>query len=288
MRGFPTRRPRKVPPRPSLAAVLLVLTLAAACDQAEAPDVAETTAAEPGAPAPAALRPAGRAEILAAVAAAADATGAGLALPEDNRDLANRSFELRLPFACNGQTRGDWWQWSFDPQGSRLQASASLSEFGDEEWVRALGPQDYDSAAGIWIERPWIRSEGCPASAFDSPGVAASASPDADPDATGSSNAPAPQTVALVQFFRPDAPRTLQRRMRPFAYTGKWPEGSEPGREGMRLVIRGRIGGFPDGQPVKCLVREASRPPVCAVAVEIADVSLEEPTLRKALAVWHF
>ena len=86
-----------------------------------------------------ALSALGRAEILAAVAAAADEVAAGNALPKSNLELANRSFELTMPIACEDGATGGWGSWSFDPATKVLRVSFSRPNWAAEPLFADMG-----------------------------------------------------------------------------------------------------------------------------------------------------
>lgn len=62
------------------------------------------------------------------------------------------------------------------------------------------------------------------------------------------------------------------------------PEGVEP--KGFRLKLTGRLHGFGDGQPIRCIIEQASRPPICVAAVEFTEVVLESNVTGEELARW--
>jgi hypothetical protein len=241
---------------------LLALLLPAGCGQpADAPTNQASVASNesdsivPAPPAP--VPPLGRAGLLAAASAAADATAAGQPLPEQNRALIGRSFEIRLPFGCTGpmaQPAAQWAGWTYDPAAGSLKLVAS-NQFAElPPWLASVtGDQPIDAAEGFWIERPWTSSEACP---------------------TGGAADTARQTLGIVQFFAPDAPRTIQRRTRPYTATIR---SEAPPGEGItyRLALSGRVVGFADRQPIRCWNEADHLPPVCLIAVEISRTAFE-------------
>ncbi len=269
----------------------LLTALAAGCrggtePAANEPATAQTPKPSAQQPLPVAtIAPVARAELLAAAAAAADEVAAGNALPKANLELIDRTFELRLPFGCGGAMQADWGEWSIDPKTRILRISVRPQVWGNDPTIKALADgATYDAAEGFWIARPWTRSENCPQSPLPRPAHVppiGSQSPAAAPDASPI------HTFAIVQYFSPDAPRTLRRGSRPYAYTGKVPEGEAVGAKGFRLKLTGRIRGYNDGQPIHCVVISPSRPPVCATAVEFTQVVLEDAATDKRLAEWN-
>lgn len=210
-------------------------------------------------PPPAPLPPLDRAGLLAAASAAADATAAGQPLPEENRALVGRSFEIRLPIGCPGpaaEAGARWSEWAYDAQAGSLKLSARNQFAEPPPWLASLADgQQVDAVEGFWIERPWTRSEDCPQGELPEANVR--------------------HTLGIVQLFAPDAPRTIQRGARPYAATVKLEAPPEEGAT-YRLALSGRIVGFGDRQPVRCWNEADHLPPVCLVAVEISHTAFED------------
>lgn len=269
----------------------LMASLAAGCRGGTEPVANETAAAKTPHPPTsqslpvATVAPVGRAELLAAAAAAADEVAAGNALPKANLELIDRTFELRLPFGCGGGLLPDWGEWSVDPKTRVLRISVRPELRSDNQTIKALAAGlTYDAVEGFWVARPWTRSEKCPTPL---PSVATPASPVGDDAPAAPTDASQTHTFALIQYFSPDAPRTLRRGSRPYSYTGKAPETETIGAKGFRLKLTGRIAAYGDGQPIHCVVPTPSRPPVCAVAVEFTEVVLEDADTGERLAEWE-
>ncbi|MBB3861960.1 hypothetical protein GGQ88_003250 [Novosphingobium hassiacum] len=267
-----------------LACVALVSGCEVKAPAGDEPDEASTAipTIRPPAPAPTlTLGPATRTEIVAAVASAADATAAGLPLPEANLTLANRTFELHLPFGCGPDAGSAWGQVRRDPSTSVLRVSVTPERFGQNQRIAATAAgEPFDAIEGFWIERPWTTAETCPKSAPSAPVQSTGNAPNPQPAA--------PQTLAIAQFFKPDAPRTSQRGNRPYTYVGK-PDPADPALGGaMRLRLTGRISGFADGHPVHCHTSNPSAPPLCVVAVEFTGVGIEDVQSGKILTEWKY
>lgn len=236
-----------------------------------------------------ALSALGRADILAAVGSAADEVAAGNPLPQSNLELTNRSFELTMPIACDDGATGAWGSWRFDPSSRVLRVTFSRQNWAAEPlFAEMANGQTFETAEGFWIERPWTRSERCP-SIRKYPGTPST------PESAGMTKDERPASVgaepehnlALVQYFSSDAPRTLLRGKRPYAYTAKLPKDAEVTPRAFRIRIEGRITGYADGQPVRCANKQASQPPICAVAVEFGKIVLEDATTGENLADWE-
>jgi hypothetical protein len=273
-------------------ALLAVVPGISGCEQKSDPTAEETVAPKPEKSSAASETPTidplsvvGRSDLLAAAAAAADEVAAGNSLPKSNLQLTNRSFELRLPFACDGGMLGNWGEWRFDPKTRVLRVTFRPQNWGDDAvFNRMAGGAPYDAAEGFWIERPWTRAEQCPPVPEPSP-VSKT-----DP---GNRIAPTPVTsgsvdgsLALVQYFSPDAPRTLRRGNRPYTYTAKIAAEGQAPPLGLRIKLVGRIAGFTDGQPIHCVLNTSSKPPICGIAVEFTQVILEDAATGESLTEW--
>lgn len=220
---------------------------------------------------PTPVAPLGRAELLAAVRLAADAAASGATLPEANGELVGRSFEIRLPFGCGESgSIGTWAEAGHDARRGVLRITARPPLTGDHPLLREVAAgQPFDRAEGYWVERPWTNSDACP------PGTAG----------TGDGQAPARPTLAIAQFFAPDAPRTLQRGGRPYTATLKF-DTNEGTQDAYHLVLAGRMAAFPDGQPIRCHVYDAALPPVCVINANFTRIVFERASDRTVLAQW--
>ena len=227
------------------------------------------------------LAPLRRAELLVAVNAAASEIAAGNPLPKSNLGLTNRTFELRLPIGCSDGLTGTWGEWRFDPASRVLRVNVRRQNWTDDPAFRDLAPQgSFDAIEGFWIERPWTTSEKCP------PAVGAPLAGESAPTKEPRAETPSQQTLALAQYFSPEAPRTLRRGSRPYAHTSKLPESAQGRTLDLRIKLVGRISGFSDGQPVHCRVAATTQRPVCAVAVQFSEVVLEDGETGDRLAEW--
>ena len=266
---------------------LAVLLLLAGCKEqreqvppeGSASPIAPAAPPEPmGAVAP--LSALDRADLIAAAAAAADEVAAGKPLPESNLELVNRTFELRLPFACPGANLGKWGNWKLEAGSNVLRISFARQVWTADPLFDALAAAtSHDAAEGFWMERPWTRSEDCPKQAEQSNLAAttpAGSAIDANPGAR----------FALVQFFSPDSPRTLRRGNRPYTHTERLSADGGIPPHSFRVKLVGRISGFADGQPIHCVVSQPSHPPTCAASVEFSKVVLEDALSGQSLAEW--
>ncbi len=226
------------------------------------------------APALAAL---GRADLIAAFAHASDAIAAGQPLPDSNRQLAGRTFSLKLPFGCSGEADKEhpaWAGWTFDRNRQALKLSAAPERWTNADWVNSISQgMPHEAVEGFWVERPWTSSEACPG------GKSATYA-----DLAISTER---QTFGIAQFFAPDSPRTFQRGSRPYAHTIRVREPAEIEGRAYQLAVEGRVKAFPDGQPIHCVEDSPDRRPVCLMAVELARVSFEDPRDGSVLVEWQ-
>lgn len=263
----------------AVAGVLIVIVVGAlVAIRALRPEPAQPPAPAVPTPAPLALpEPSpllGRAELLAAAEAAASAYAAGEPAPPDAAALVGRRFELSLPFGCAGPSAtptNEPARWTYDAERKTLRMSASRQEWGETSWAAALAaPAQVEAVEGFWISRPWTRSDACP----PAPGMA---------DVL---TLPSEHTLGVAAFFAPDSSRGLQRGARPYEFVQKSAEPPADGAREYRLVIRGRIVGFADGQPVRCRALSFDQRPVCLFAVSFDQTAFEDPRTGAKLAEW--
>jgi hypothetical protein len=219
-----------------------------------------------------------RAQLLTAAAAAADAVASGRQLPRQNAALVGRSFAVRLPFGCDGpltDPASDWAGWTYNSRTKALKLRASPETWDEAPWVKALtGDMPFEAAEGFWIRRPWSSVDNCLAGAAG------------DPERQDHGSA-GRQTVGLVQFFAPDTPRSLRRGPRPYSATIRTDDAIMDGPREYRLVIEGRIGSFPDGQPIHCWNEARDLRPICLISIQFNSVAFEDPRDGKVLSEWR-
>jgi hypothetical protein len=257
--------------------VLLLRSPPAEMPDGPPPPPVETVEKAPPPKLPVPLPPLDRAQLLAAAAAAADAVASGRPLPPQNAALAGRSFTIGLPFGCDGpqaDPASDWAGWTYNSRTKALKLRASPETWDDAPWVQALtGDMPFEAAEGFWIRRPWSSVDNCPVSA-------------GDPERQDHGSA-GRQTVGLVQFFAPDTPRSLRRGPRPYSATIRTDDAIMDGPREYRLVIEGRIGSFPDGQPIHCWNEARDLRPICLISIQFNSVAFEDPRDGKVLSEWR-
>ena len=260
--------------RPSVVALAAIVTLALApggCQRDEtAPDPAPGPASPPDSitsiTPPATLD---RAGILKAMDSAASAYAAGRA--DSGMSLVGRRFVIRQAFGCAGPTAPAsdagasdgqaTWSWSEDRKSLKL--SLSPGDWTASPLVSG-GADSWEAAEGIWLTRPWLRSDGCPGTPVD-------------PLAGGPPTA-SPQTMGLASVFENDGSRLGRRNGRAYDFIAR-SEGSQPiaaPAQGYRLLLEGRMVAFQDGSAVRCGAANADQRPVCIGAVQLDRVAFED------------
>jgi hypothetical protein len=203
--------------------------------------------------------PLGRPELIRAAADATDAFAAGR--PHDVAALADRPFQIRLPFSCAGQGPEEKaLRYSFDEKTRTLRLTAAVQDWSNEPWVLALaGGETVEAIEGFWIARPWLLSEVCPAptSALDGPA--------------------SPETLAIAEVFPKTGSRVARRANRPYTVTRKLAEGEAPPSGGFRLLLEGRLGARAEsGGPIRCAADNPGRRPTCIILVTFDRVAFED------------
>lgn len=130
-----------------------------------------------------------------------------------------------------------------------------------------------------------------PAKATSQPaGKAAAAGPEGATTAGQAAPAlppPSEETLGLARFFDPEGSRLQRRSGRAYEVTRRVAADAPPPPNGYRLVLEGRVVGYPDGSPVKCRAATPDRRPACLFAVEFDRVAVEEPGQAEVLAEWR-
>lgn len=264
----------------ALAVVSLTLGLAACNREAEAP-------VEPAAPAPtpapitveAAPIVLDRAGFLAAVDTAAAAYPSGAAATGQDT-LVGRRFTIRQAFGCGGPLPltatvsnglADWIA-SEDGQTQRL----TLTPADWTQTALVAGEEPFwEAVEGVWLTRPWLRSETCP-----------QVNPDQAP--AGPAAVSSPQSVGLAAVFEPEGSRLDRRNGRAYSFTirGEGDQPPLPHTGGYRLMLEGRFAAFPDGHAIRCRAASVDQRPVCIAAVQLDRVAFED-TGGSVLSDWR-
>lgn len=228
-----------------------------------------------------------RSDILARMAVAASVVAGGEA-PTGREPIINRPFRLRIAFGCGGQRSGPDGRQAYvqlDPARHTLKLVAQPQTWTDQPIIRQIpAAAGIEAVEGFWIPRPWTESEACPPD--QSPETPIPASPDKAADAAPVT--PPTGTAGLARLFTEGGSRVFRRDGRPYSFIRKLPEGEvAPAAEGYRLVLEGRVTGFPDGRAVHCRSESPDRRPVCLMAVEFDRVAFEDGATGAVLAEWR-
>ena len=253
-------------PRSSIVALAASLLALAACQREPQPTPAPAAKSEPPpvvtvAPAPVL----DRAGLLEATDIAASAFAAGREV--GGASLAGRRFVVRQAFGCGepdeaAETAADGLAtvaWAKDRRTLKFSLAPA-------DWLQSglIGRDDsgLEAVEGFWLERPWLRTEACPAIA---------------PGASPSSQA-SPQTSGLAAVFKPNGARTGRRNGRAYEFTLRGEDGQPPApsAQGYRLVLEGRMTTFADGRAIHCRTAAPDQRPVCIGAAQFDRVAFED------------
>lgn len=221
-----------------------------------------------------------RAAILSAVDGEASRTAAGLA-PAASDPLAGRRFRMRIAFGCLGPVApppegvvdagAPRWSRGDDGRTIRLRLTPDDWTAGD-----ATGPavESFERVGGVWVNQPWMRTEGCP-----TPGL-----PVIDASAL-----PSPPKVALALLRAEGASRLGRADDRAFTFTVRG-QGDTPAPDpvqGYRLVLEGRLTPWAAGRVIRCRVNRADSRPPCAVGVVLDRLAYEDGATGETLSEWR-
>lgn len=220
----------------------------------------------------------GRADLIALVAAAADAAAAGRDPGPEIAQADGRRFELRLPFGCTGPAADGSaapMGWRYDSKEQALRVAIDPVAWPAQDWWPSESQPRVEAIEGFWLERPWTSSEACPA------GGDRSAAPGTEPVTLPG------QTLAIGQIFFAQGGRGSRRDGKPFEAVVRVPEDRLDSSRGFRLRISGRIARAGNAGPVLC--RQPGGPeqrPACLVSVVMDEVAVENPAGGSTLATW--
>lgn len=179
------------------------------------------------------------------------------------KQLKGREFELRLRFGCPGAAKDPSRNWTYDEADHALRTHFSADLSGQAVPASDLLLKDYEGLAGFTIERPLLLTAGCPAAQF----------------AGMSAGQP---TIAVAQLFTSQDSR-VQRPETSYDVTKAIEEKEKP-RQGLDLVIAGRLSELSDGRVIRCAATDG--PPVCIVSAKFDRVAIENPTSGEILGEW--
>ena len=283
------------PRRPFLraAGVSVASLMLVQCDRQTEPTPIEATEAPVAEPAPSATpvtpQPVAaltRGELVSAAGQAAASYALGLS-STDADPLVGRAFTVRIPFGCNGpssaesgadSTRDGVARWSWGPERKTIQLSVTPGDWTGSALVLQTGSTSaaaaWEAVEGFWVPRPWLAAERCP-------------TVQGDPLQTAQTAA-SPQTVGIAAVFEAGGSRIGRRNGRAYAFTVR-PTGDTPlaaPRAGYRLLLEGRVVGFPGGRALRCRAPGPDQRPVCVVAVKLDKVTFEDAA-GATLSTWR-
>ncbi len=255
------------------ASMALTGLLVAGCKPPVETPRAEVPPPTPSAPVVTIAPPAAldRAGLLAAMDAAASAHASGQGTGDAS--LVGRRFLVRQAFGCaqapldDPQAAGPEGigQVTRNVDGRSLKLSLTPGDWAGSAMIPSEAEGGWEVVEGLWLTRPWMRTEGCP-------GAETSV-------ATGDQPAePARQTMGLASVFEAEGSRVGRRNGRAFEHTAR-AEGDQavvPPPQGFRLVLEGRLAAFPDGRAIRCRSARPDERPVCIAAVQIGRVAFED------------
>jgi len=218
-----------------------------------------------------------RADLLALAAQAADAFASGMPAPPSNADVAGKRFELRLPFGCQGPADAESnaaMRWRYDDEAKALRVHVAPVVWSKGDWAPTAQPSAAEPVRGFWIARPWTASEICPAS-------------EANATPTGAEPVTlAGQTLAIAEY--PEATDVSNdRRDLVFETVLRVSRDEVQADHGLQLHLTGRISANAGQGSIRCRQPGGSEQrPICVVAVDFEQATVENPRTGKALAVW--
>ncbi len=225
-----------------------------------------------------------RAELINAMAQAASVHASGT--PAKGEDaLVGRTFSLHLPFGCSGPATTEVpesgiAQWAWGPSQETIRLSMTPGDWttspvvaGAVTGTSASETATWEAVEGFWIARPWLATDGCPASSLNSSITAP----------------PSPHTTGLASVFTADSSRLGRRDGRAYEHvirtTGDTP--LAPPAAGYRLLLEGRIVAFPNGRATRCVSYSPDQRPTCVAAVQLDKVAFEDGTTGQTLSEWR-
>lgn len=218
-----------------------------------------------------------RTELIQNAAATAAAFALGSQPPAGKSPLVGRSFELRIPFGCDGpghEAAAGLAYLELDPKTSSLKLVARPANWTSLPAAQGLGgTKAIESIEGFWLPRPWMNSQDCP--------------PHRDLALPATPTPPAAQTIGLAQIFEAGGSRVLARGDRPYVAVIKPDRSDAPNlTQSYRLVLEGRLLGFDNGRAVRCWSESDDHRPVCLYAVAFDRVAFEDADTSETVAEW--
>lgn len=217
-----------------------------------------------------------RAALIDAASLAASAFAAGDMTDAKFRQFAGRRFELVLPFACNGPIareekldRG----WSYDSENGNFQlvfpSNIVLPLVDEAQSVDDTEPATR-FAKSFWIERDWLRQGVCPRI----------------PDTsvmTGTAEAP---SLAIAEIADEESPRADDRDGQPYRVSKRLTAEQLPDKQGLRVVITGRLASSPK-LPFQCKSVHPDRRPICVILGRFDRLQITNASGSETYGEWR-
>lgn len=193
-------------------------------------------------------------------------------------DLAGRRFVVRQAFGCSGATPGTTREpglatWRRTPKTKAIELTLRPVDW--KGWAPA-GEAEHplEAVEGFWLERPWLRTDGCPAAGTAAPAVTKEPAPDARSPAAPPTRAP--QTAGLAAVFEQGGSRLGRRDGKAFIHTIRGDDGPPLApAAGYRVVLEGRFTVFPGGRAILCRAADVDERPVCIAAAKVDRIAFE-------------
>lgn len=207
-------------------------------------------------------------------AAAAYAAGG----PAAKSEIIGRSFILRLPFGCAGPQASPGIAqaaYAYDPTRKTIRVTVRPAVWTNLPQIQSLpNAGQLEAVQGFWLERPWSDAETCPPPRSGPPPAAPTP--------------PSVETLGLASLFETGGSRVQRRGDRPYEVVRKVGEDDAAlVSHSYRLVLEGRVSGFPGGQAARCWSETAAHRPVCLLGVTIDRVAIEDGQSGEVLGEWR-
>lgn len=244
-----------------------------------------------------------RSALLTALDQAASTFAATRKPPQE--DLTGRRFAIREMFGClgpGGASATGLAQWAWGPDRRTISVTLTPADWAADPPFNT-GGSGWEAVEGVWISRPWMRQDGCPAAAPSVPNLtpappmpvsaakpnAAAPPPHAAKDASPLSPVRSEAPVAgLAAVFAEGGSRLGRRNGAAYAFTlrAESDELLAPPANGFRLILEGRLVAFPGGGAIRCRGTSSDARPTCFVAAELDRVAFEDAG-GKLLREWR-
>ena len=166
----------------------------------------------PKLPIPTPEAPLSREQLLVAAMQAATDFAAGVDDGNRQKQLANKKFEFRIRFGCEGPSASALpaLGWSLNEKSGTLKLRATPALSPKDEPVAHIAGEAFEAVEGFWVRRPWMLTAVCPRAVQPAAAEAEATAPEQPTTSVQDSRQPE-QLVGIAQFFTATAPRTMRR-----------------------------------------------------------------------------